>query len=60
MEIARARPGSPVTPQMMIRCVFRDPLDGYFSKWRCASDGASRSGGRSISSSNSSSGVGSR
>eukprot|EP00972_Heterocapsa_arctica_P013889 2046410-Heterocapsa_arctica.AAC.1 len=49
MVIVRARPGSPETPKMLIVHVLNDPLDGSFSKCRCASDGARRSGGSSSS-----------
>eukprot|EP00972_Heterocapsa_arctica_P066450 9806434-Heterocapsa_arctica.AAC.1 len=42
---ARACPDSPVPPKIVIFHVFRDPLDGSFSKSRCASDGASSSSG---------------
>eukprot|EP00972_Heterocapsa_arctica_P100209 14776847-Heterocapsa_arctica.AAC.1 len=60
MVIARALPDSPVPPGRLMFYVFSDPLDGSFSKWRCASDGASNSnntssGGSSSSSSSSSS-----
>eukprot|EP00972_Heterocapsa_arctica_P000194 29075-Heterocapsa_arctica.AAC.1 len=55
MEIVRARPGSPVTPQIMIFHVVSNPLDGSFSKCRCASDGGGSSTGSSSSSSSSNS-----
>eukprot|EP00972_Heterocapsa_arctica_P005018 744304-Heterocapsa_arctica.AAC.1 len=42
METARARPDSPVTPNILLLHVLRDPSDGSFSKCRCESDGASR------------------
>eukprot|EP00972_Heterocapsa_arctica_P073661 10877439-Heterocapsa_arctica.AAC.1 len=47
MVIARALPDSPVPPEIMIFPVFRDPVDSSFSKCRCESDGASRSGSSS-------------
>eukprot|EP00972_Heterocapsa_arctica_P000646 93755-Heterocapsa_arctica.AAC.1 len=43
MEIARALPGSPVTPNMVVFIVLSDMLNGSFSNYRCASDGASSS-----------------
>eukprot|EP00972_Heterocapsa_arctica_P114655 16443558-Heterocapsa_arctica.AAC.1 len=55
MVIARALPESPVTPNMMIFHVLRDPLDGSFSKCRCESDVASISSGNSSGSSSGSS-----
>ena len=47
MVIARALPDSPVSPKMLVFYVFSDPLDGSFSKCRCASDGASTGSGLS-------------